>query len=587
MPIVTPSRIAIALLLCSLASFFWTYGFPHQLAAQPAAPVIDHYDYKNVHTKPIIPPPSLPAETHATKPKPTHLGDRPATDDTSRWSDHATSAAAAAASGVATQTHVPEYEQDGGRWEDQSSLDTTNTQLPKFCEEVRGAPHLMVILRTSKAEVKEKLPIHLQGLLSCVPNFAIFSDHSGEINGLPIHNALDTISSDTKRAHDEFREYQIMHADPEHVPDVEKTKKLDKWKILPMVYKAYHLRPQARFFFFIEMDTSLSWTNALQWINRLDYRIPYYTGSPTNIDGTQLAQRGSGIMLSQGALRRYAKSYDEIYASKWEEKVGSKCCGDLVLSQALSDAHVEFYSSWPLVQSEPPHSLDWSRKHWCVPAITWHKTSPDALQDLWSCHKNWTAQNGWEKPFLFRDAFDAFVTPHLEAKKEHWDNLSQDTMIAAPQGRQNQIKEEEERSRKHKEEEEEKNKKEKAEEDARRQSEGSANSTAPAVGLAAPSRQRRGDEKRETDWGKLKETFKDAGDSAELCQKSCEATEDCLQWRYASNKGDGECHLGKVVRLGTKTTEKDDKWTSGWMIDRIEQQKQDWECKEVSWRFYQ
>jgi hypothetical protein len=621
MPTLTPSRVAIVLLTLSLVSFLWTWGFPQQFGQRPQ-PVIDHYDHKNVHSEPIIPAPSIASTSkHAVVPAPTptltfHADEHgPGQDDDHRWDD--ATAADPTRLPEATETSVAEYEEDGGRWQDKdkdkdstaavpTTLLTTATAYPtganatnatvpantpaaapanthnKFCKDVHGAPHVMVVVRTSKADMAEKLPAQLHGLLSCVPHFAIFSDHSGDMDGIPVHDALASIGSETKRIRDEFREYQLMHVDADHQPDTGKSQQLDKWKFLPMVYQAYRMNPDAKFYVFIEPDTSLSWTNLLQWVNRLDYRIPYYAGSPGFINGVQIAQRGSGIMLSQGALRRYANSYDDLYASKWEVDLRTGCCGDLALAQALGDAHVEFYSSWPLMQGEAPATLDYTKRHWCAPAVTWHHADAAALHDIWNVQKNWTATHGWETPLLYRDAFEAFVAPHIEAKKAAWDNLSQDTKIVAPEGRQKQLKEEVERSRQH--------------------AQGSDPDPDHATPPKSPTRfseppsvaprtipfpWTRNDDQKEVDWDKLAETFKEAGDSPTQCQKSCEAVEDCLQWRYASNKGDGECHLGKVLRLGRKTVEVDDKWTSGWVVGRVEKLKGEWACNKVGWEFYQ
>jgi hypothetical protein len=580
MPMITPSRIAMVVLSLSLFSFLWTWGFPYQSGQRPQ-PIIDHYDHKNVYSDPIIPAHSLAAPTwHATAPI--------AEEDDHRWDDKTRVAVQTALNGP-VETGVAEYEEDGGRWEDAKkqqepttllthALNATNatihsatpvetpsnTHSSKFCNDVRGAPHVMVIVRTSKAETPEKLPAQLKSLLSCVPNFAIFSDHSGSIDGIPIHNALADISDAAQRTYNEFREYEHMLADITHAPDVGKTKELDKWKFLPMVYKAFKMKPAAKFFFFIEADTSLSWTNTLQWVHRLDYRIPYYAGSPIFIDSVATAQRGSGIMISQGALRRFAKSYDELYASKWEDQVGKGCCGDLALARAMGDAHVEFYPSWPLMQSEQPASLDYTKKHWCAPAVSWHHTDVETLDALWSVQTKWTAKNGWDKPWLFRDAFQSFVSPHIEANKTGWDNLSQDSKIMAPQGRRQQLKDEEERSRKHAED---------------------ANST-PKASARSLFSYREDEKPKEVDWDKLGDTYPDAADSSARCQKTCEQIEDCLQWRYKA-LGDGECHFGKVLRLGRKTAEKDEPWTSGWMVERVSKVTEGWECKEVNWKFYQ
>jgi hypothetical protein len=627
MPVLTPSRIAIVVVTLTFFSFLYTFGFPTQLA-HPAQPVIDHYDHKNVHSQPIIPAPWIPSPTptsHATPPAHTH-GDRPGEkEDDHRWDD-ATKAVAQTGLSEPTESSIAEYEKDGGRWEDKdkpkdgdksgekqvvsapttllthadatpvganatnatitsSASDSVPTfaQGSKFCKDVQGAPHVMIVLRTSKAEIQQKLPTHIKSFLSCVPNFAIFSDHSGSIDGIKVYNALEDISSETKRTHDEFHEYQLMHADSEHIPNPDKTKTLDKWKFLPMVYKAYHLNSDARWFFFMELDTSLSWTNLLQWVNRLDYRIPYYSGSPAFINSVQLAQRGSGILLSQGALRRYAKSFDEKYTEKWEPELGKGCCGDLALAQAFSDAHVEFYSSWPLIQGEDPSSLDYSTKHWCAPAVSWHHTTPDVLTQIWHSQKQWTKEHGWDKPFLYRDAFRAFVQPHIKPVVEKWDNMASDTKITAPQGRQKQLKEEAEKQKKKEEEDDGDNSHDHRDAQANNKPESSPFSDPPHRRSLWP----KDENKEELDWDKVAEMFKNAADSPITCQKACEAVDDCLQWRYKAS-GDGECHLGKVMRLGRKAEQgKDEPWTSGWIMDRIDGKTKEWECKKVNWKFYQ
>jgi hypothetical protein len=670
MPFVTPSRLAIIIVSFSLLTFFWTFGLPQQ-TPQPTIPAIDHYDHKNVHTAPIIPPPVI--ETPHATPTPIAQGDRPKETDDHRWDQKGTQSGKAQATPAApSKTGVAEYEEDGGRWEDKEKLkgsdksgsmtgssamaapttlateaipaskspdaakpDVAPTKpveaavptqvVEKFCNDVDGAKDVMIVIKTSKSEI-EKLNGHLSSLLSCVPIFAIFSDHAGEFQGHKVHDALDSISHDIKFKNKEFQEYQLMHADAEHKPDPKKTEELDKWKFLPMVYKAYHMKPSARFFVFLEADTSLSWTNLLQWVNRLDYRIPYYSGAPYYIAGTQVAQRGAGIMLSQGALRRYSKSYDELYTTRWEPDTGEQCCGDLMLAKALGDAHVEFYASWPLLQSEQPSSLDYTRKHWCAPAVSWHHIGGDQLTRQWDIEKKWTTAHGWKKPYLYRDAYHDSVEPHIEAQKVGWDNLSQDTKIVAPEGRQKKIKEDAEKEKKEKQEQDAVKQEEKPKEDNKTQQEDKpkedttqhegekkeepaklkVDTTPPpdtriyqeAGATPTPSRiskreekkaDKKADDKKEDkkeppNWDKLAEKHPDAADSSERCQAVCSEVEDCLQWRYTA-KGDGECHLSKVVRLGGKVG--DDQWTSGWLVERIKGVTKEWACKEVKWRFYQ
>ncbi|KAJ4321382.1 hypothetical protein N0V94_002919 [Neodidymelliopsis sp. IMI 364377] len=639
MPHFTPSRIVVVVLTFSLLSFLWTFGLPRQLA-EPSLPIIEHpADQVKVHD-PIAPAPVI-ATSHAISstivPTPTLHGDQPKQEDDHRWDDKTKEGGYG---GEHTSLSGPEetgavgHDDEGGRWNDKeqnresskaadknyasvsdkpttllietspaptianvtsttaASSSTVAQSLPSvapvlgFCRDVRNAANVMVIVKTSKAEIHDKLSAHLSGLLSCVPNFAIFSDHAGEIDGIPVHDALQDISSAAKSSHDEFSEYKTIKADPEYKPDEKKIKELDKWKILPMVYKAYQMNPHARFYAFIEADTGLSWSNLLQWADRLDYRIPYYSGAQSFVNHVQFAQRGPGILLSQGALRRYAKSYDEHYASKWEARVGKECCGDMVLATALTDSQVELYTSWPLIQGEQPHTLDYSLKQWCAPAVTWHHMDNESLSKSWDLQKKWTDVHGWQKPYLYQDAFDEYVRPHLVTQIEGWDNLASDTMIVAPEGRQKQMKGDAERQAKEK--------LEKAAESTRlhrrddKKDEGKGDKKDEAKDGKKEGDKPEEDPKETIDWKAIGTMVKDGADDPESCKKVCTEVEDCLQWRYTT-KGDGECHLSKVIKLGAKVEQKDKdpQWTSGWMVERIKDTVKEWDCKEVNWKFYQ
>jgi hypothetical protein len=634
----TPSRIIVVVVTFSLLGFLWTFGLPSQLG-RPSLPIIQHpADEAKLHD-PIAPAPvreSSSAKPIEAVPTPAPNGDRPKEEGDHRWEDKTRKLDHADKQTVLPgpkETGPAGHDDDGGRWDDKGkakeSGKTATSQpapsvsatpglvvdvsvtpsdmatatatptpahapaavapAPVYCKDARNAQHVMVVIKTSKSEIADKLPGHLSGILACVPNFAIFSDHAGEIDGIQVHDALEAVSSETKQKNDEFREYSIIRADPDYKPDAQKTNKLDKWKMLPMVYKAYQMNPHAKFYAFIEADTGLSWTNLLLWAGRLDYRIPYYSGAQTFINKVQFAQRGPGILLSQGALRRYAKSYDERWASEWEQRLAKECCGDYVLATALEDAHVELYTSWPLMQGEQPNTLDYTQKQWCTPAVTWHNMDNSTLAKSWDMQKKWTDKHGWDKPYLYRDAFTEWVQPHLSAQVEHWDNLGSDTQIIAPAGRQKQLTET------------------KTGGDAARvaeeklsQAEKAKPNPNPAAATPPHKNNRRrddkkdakkGDDKKETvDWKAIGSMVKDGADNPQACMKVCAEVEDCLQWRH-SPKGDGECHLSKTVRLGRKVERKEggnvQEWTSGWMVERIGGETKKWACKEVKWRFYQ
>jgi hypothetical protein len=460
---------------------------------------------------------------------------------------------------------------------------TASVGQEKFCKDVPGAPDMMVIVKTSKAEIQDKLPTHLKTLLSCVPNFAIFSDHAGKIDGFIVHDALSGISNTTKASHPEFREYEKMQEDENYIPDGSMTKELDKWKFLPMVYQAHKLRPLSRFYIFIEADTSLSWTNLLQWMNRLDYRIAYYSGAPTYLNNVKFAQRGSGILLSYGALTQYTKTYDEKYENEWERRVSKECCGDMVLSTTLMESNVEFYSGFPLLQGETPSSLDWTERHWCAPIVSWHHMSPAEIEALWGVQTSWTSKNGWKLPHLFRDAFQNFILPLLEEKKDAWDNLSQDSKLVSTKKDPEKVKEKEEKDRLEEEKEQKQNQEAKAKAASNSNPKELEKPRSKELEKAALNR------RDDAPVPKANDDIDNAADSADACKHLCSITMDCLQWKW-TGAVEQQCYLGKVVRLGRKVEKKgsEDGWTSGWMMDKIKTTTEEWgNCDKVKWKFNQ
>jgi hypothetical protein len=405
------------------------------------------------------------------------------------------------------------------------------TVAETHCRGIPGASNILIIVKTSKAEIESKLPTQLDTLLSCALNFAIFSDHAGLVRNHTIYDALEGVTSAAKAQHDDFKNYEKMRTQPKAKVTIPKS--LDKWKMLPMIYKAYKMHPNTRFFVVIEPDTSLSWTNLLQWTSRLDYRIPYYAGAPIAAGALKFVQGGPGMLLSNAALAQFAKAYDEMYASEWEDRVAKEDSGDVVLATAMADAHVELYGAYPMLQPNSPSSFGWTEQTWCVPSVSWQHMPASAVEEAWQAEKNFTREHGWKSPYLMRDAFSALIFPHLVDHKDEWDNGAQDTSIVKPL-------------------------------------------------LDDLS------EQDSQDWYKFDADIRQAVTSAENCMKVCELAADCHQWRYTA-KGEGECHLGKTIRFGRKVVKKEGEegWISGWVVERVRDTTRDWKCEKVKWGFNQ
>ncbi|KAF2743611.1 glycosyltransferase family 31 protein [Sporormia fimetaria CBS 119925] len=543
----TPTRIVAFAIVLSLLTFFWTFAGSQ---GQPE-PVPFHLDRekqydppeplekpaKQPHVPPHVPQTLRPSKAPSKSTLPTQA--TPLHSELTLVTALPTSTNA-----VDTEDEAPSQSVEDGERGHATRVSTSNAPYPTAknstipahlngtqtaCKDMPRASDIMVIVKISKSEMREKLPSRLDDLLSCVPHFAIFSEHSGTIRNYTVHDALEGVTSATKKKHDVFKDYEKLRTQPAAQLSKPTLKKLDKWMMLPMLYKAHKMRPESRFYVIISPDTSLSWTNLVQWVDRLDPRIPYYIGAPLMINNMQFAQHGPGILLSNNALQRYAKAYDELYASKWETLVERECCGDVVLGQAMSDAYTELHGTFPLMNSDKPDLFGWTQLHWCKPSVTWHNLTQAQIATAWEFEKKWTRTHGWERPYVMRDVFKALVKPRLVNRTDEWDNLSADTKLVRP-----------------------------ALED-----------------LTDHDSQ---------EWYRIDEGTRQAVNSWEDCKKVCEATPDCMQWKHSA-KGDGECHLGKTIKLGEKSPKRGDEpsWTSGWYVERIHNITRDWKCSEPNW----
>ncbi|THY85147.1 hypothetical protein D6C80_02548 [Aureobasidium pullulans] len=403
------------------------------------------------------------------------------------------------------------------------------------CLNAPGADRVMIVLKTGASEIYEKLPTHLITLFRCTQHYLIFSDLPQTYSDYQIHDALDTVSPKYKDDHEDFEMYRKLQKYQREGQNVAKLKgekgwSLDKWKFLPMMHESYRLAsPDVDWFVYIEADTSLSWTNLLQFLGRMDPRKPLYLGAQNVIGPTTFAHGGSGFIISRGAAKRIedrrrkmgARAYDD----RWELSTSLSCCGDEVVARALVEVDVDLTPSWPRLQGETVDTLDWTEKHWCTPAITWHHVSPSQVDSMWRFQNEWVKENGWSKPYLYRDVFDGFVARHISVNRTSWNNLSKDREFIAPDGDSS--------------------------------------------------------EKSRESWEKLSDVEKNSVKSFDSCAEACLAWDHCIQFMHEN----GVCKLGKDVRLG-ETDERHNSgntWSSGWIQDRIQGMRDDLANCNTNW----
>lgn len=296
---------------------------------------------------------------------------------------------------------------------------------------------------------------------------------------------------------------------------------------IPPYHTAYEAASaDIQWFVIIEADTSLSWMNLLLWLKSMDYQQPLYLGSQNFIGDTGFAHGGSGIVMSRRALdlleeNRHTEGVSE-YDRRWERDTSEHCCGDEILARAFLEIHVPLTPAWPLIQGETPTSLDWTKSHWCAPAISWHHVNAAQIDALWQFEHAWIDGHGWDDPYRFRDIFAHFINPHIQKNRTQWNNLSKDHEYV--------------------------------------------NSSAAFTS---------GDE-----WDYLQDFERAAVESQYACAAACAhpSRPECVQWMFSP----GRCSLGNSIRLGQAVEEEDD-WVSGWVLERVERFKDALRGCRVRW----
>ena len=306
--------------------------------------------------------------------------------------------------------------------------------MPKdpICASLPDVSDVLVVVRTPASDLYKHLPAHFLTDIRCV-DFLLYSTVHQNIGPYTVHDALANISDSRRSKHRDFELYDKIQSAQNAVADLsvhaeDNDHNLDRWAILPHVLAAYKKRPGKKWYVYIESDTYLSVSNLMPWLNKMDHTRPIYSGAPVMIGDIELAHSGSGIVLSSAALEKLSHRSLEAW-DDWEEAIGHSCCGDKILAEALKDSGVRLHRSFPMIQGETLFSLDWSERHWCRPAVTWHRQTSQSLDTLWQFETTWARKHADSRnppPMRFKDYFQMFLVPLIRQSQNRtdWDNLA-------------------------------------------------------------------------------------------------------------------------------------------------------------------
>ncbi|RHZ56579.1 glycosyltransferase family 31 protein [Aspergillus thermomutatus] len=320
-----------------------------------------------------------------------------------------------------------------------------SSQQEVDCPPLPAIDDVLVILKTGVTEALEKVPVHFQTTLRCIPNYVLFSDFEEEINGTHVHDVLRSVNETIKRTNPDFDLYNrlqelgrsgLSQDDLSRVPNTafgmpdNPGWKLDKWKFLPMIEEALRVRDDAKWYVFMEADTYYIWSNLVQWLAKLDPSKPYYLGNQMQIASVIFGHGGSGFVLSGEAMRR-ASELRAQDIDGWDRFTDEQWAGDCVLGKLLHDAGAPLLWSWPMLQSNPPAEFDhfseaYFKKPWCFPPVAYHHVTAEDIQELADFDHGFLQNNS---VILHSDVFRHLIHPQLKPLQENWDNLSEEEQV--------------------------------------------------------------------------------------------------------------------------------------------------------------
>ncbi|KAK7185173.1 hypothetical protein DPSP01_000817 [Paraphaeosphaeria sporulosa] len=308
---------------------------------------------------------------------------------------------------------------------------------PDFCENfpTKQLDDIQVVLKTGAAD-GPKLKAHLATITSCIPNLLIVSDHEQKIGQYNVIDVLAELPLSYAEGNNDFKTYtnnKKAQAEGDTVNYSQAGWRLDRFKFLPMVDKAYAVNPKAKWYVFLESDVYFFWDTLFRLLDQFDPTEPHYLGAPSpGSDDRWFAYGGAGFVTSQGLMKKLyvpkteagaTASPETKLAVKYEKMVKEDCCGDAVLAYAIQNTTgVKMESLYPTFAGEELKDVSIDKDRWCVPLLSLHRVAPENMESLWKWERTRTYN---QKPFVYSSLL-AYTHSFLRegASKDWWDNLS-------------------------------------------------------------------------------------------------------------------------------------------------------------------
>ncbi|EDU42810.1 glycosyltransferase family 31 protein [Pyrenophora tritici-repentis] len=306
-----------------------------------------------------------------------------------------------------------------------------------YCQNfpVKLLQEVQVVLKVASDGASET-KAHLSTVSSCITNLIIVGDREERLGDRQVIDILAELPKSYAKDSPDFQAYldqKKAHEGGETVKEQQRSFKLDRFKYLPMVDKAYMSNPTAKWFVFIESDVYIFWDTLFRLLSLLDPAQPHYIGEAhKGSEGRHFAYGGAGIIISQGLIKQLipAKSpgsteipRENRLSVRFESWVKEDQRGDAVLAYAIQNTtgH-KLEAMYPTFASDKLKDVTTTRDKWCVPMLTLHQIKPQQMEDLWK----WERTRPYNtKPFTY-SSFLSYTHGFLAQgpSREWWDNLS-------------------------------------------------------------------------------------------------------------------------------------------------------------------
>jgi hypothetical protein len=386
----------------------------------------------------------------------------------------------------------------------------------------------------------------------------LMSDMHMDIGGFHVHDVLDRLDAKFVESHPDLARYgrqmqlvqqrinleKLREEDPQK--EREARKKVEKYKYLRMIERAWELKPDRLWYVFADTDTFLFRSNVLVYLGQFDPTKNFFFANSPGMDATETHEVGSStFILSVQAMRSLLVDRRDVI-SKWDSRVAEHGSGFDVLTSALStELGLGFNQTWPGISGFHPANVPYGPGMWCERVLAMHHVPPQIASGLWRFQRDREEYQHINDPLAFADLWGAFVQPeNMGLPRDDWDNLSS----SKDNARWNILFE-----------------------SVQPNSQNSVN--------------RRDEEGRAAN----------GEDSFESCRESCDKNVHCVQYSYSSvpmpnynENGATKCHLSRGMRLGVHAAPEEKQfedgkktvtWRSGWRRDKFDKWTQQQRCK--------